>query len=55
MVKALGMLGDRLLSLVVPRAEASACRCWTVRCPGGNGSVQECCKVGGQVFCDGCT
>jgi hypothetical protein len=53
MVKMLGALGDRLLSLVVPKTEASACRCWLAGiCPDGTG--RECCKIGGTLWCDTC-
>jgi len=53
MVKMLGALGDRLLGLIVPRTEASACRCWDLPpCPDGSG--RQCCKTGGTLWCDTC-
>jgi hypothetical protein len=52
MAKSLGLLGDRLLGLIVPKTGASACRCWYTTCP--NGTPRECCKVGGQGWCDPC-
>jgi hypothetical protein len=52
MVKALGALGDRLVSLLVRKVDASACRCWYLPCP--NGGVRECCKIGGTLWCDTC-
>ena len=47
---------DRLLSLVVPKAEASACICWFRECtyPDGSTGQEECCKHGGHLYCDGC-
>jgi len=56
MVRAFGMLSDRLLSLVVPKTEASACWCWTRNCrlPDGTPGTQECCKTGGHLWCEDC-
>jgi hypothetical protein len=52
MVKALGALDDRLLSLIVSKTRASACYCWYLSC--GNGSYRECCKIGGTLWCETC-
>jgi hypothetical protein len=53
MVKRLEAFGDRLLGLIVPRSRASACGCWIVgQCP--DGGVRECCRIGGELWCDTC-
>ncbi|HEX6872796.1 MAG TPA: hypothetical protein VF163_16995 [Micromonosporaceae bacterium] len=56
MAKALGLLGDRLLGLFVPKTEASACWCNTRNCvlPDGSYGHQECCKIGGTLYCEEC-
>lgn len=54
-MKSIGSLGDRLLSLLVPKAEASAA-CWVFGGSGWwsciNGCICKCCRyVSGSIRC----
>jgi hypothetical protein len=58
MVKRMGMLGDRVLGLIVPKTQAAACGCWIAgycTLPDGTQVPRECCKIGGHLYCEHCS
>ncbi|WP_283135282.1 hypothetical protein [Rhizohabitans arisaemae] len=55
MVKRLGLLGDQLLELLVPKKDADAMSCWWEPC--GSSSIRQryCCSRHTGVYCNPCS